>query len=122
MEIVVNRDYGGFGISDEAYEKLIEWGVPVVDKDAEGCGQNEMIFRHSDEYVEKFGTLTGRYFDDFLNKDRTNPLLIKVIKELGDKANDRFASLEIVEIPDGIEYTIDEYDGWEKIHEAHRSW
>ena len=29
MKIVINKCYGGFGLSNEAYDKLIEWGVPV---------------------------------------------------------------------------------------------
>jgi hypothetical protein len=30
--------------------------------------------------------------------------------------------LEIVEIPDDVEYTIEEYDGLEHIAEKHRTW
>jgi hypothetical protein len=41
---------------------------------------------------------------------------------MGEEANDQFAKLEIVEIPDGVEWQIDEYDGYESIHEVHRSW
>ena len=41
---------------------------------------------------------------------------------LGEKANTRFSDLKIVEIPDGVDYEIDEYDGIESIHEKHRSW
>lgn len=29
MKLVINRQHGGFGLSEAAYEKLIEWGVPV---------------------------------------------------------------------------------------------
>ena len=29
MKIVKNSCFGGFGLSDEAYEKLIEYGIPV---------------------------------------------------------------------------------------------
>ena len=55
-------------------------------------------------------------------EDRTDPLLIKVIEELGDEASGSCAELRIVEIPDGIDYEIDEYDGLEHIAEVHRTW
>lgn len=29
QSIVINKCHGGFGISEEAYKKLIEWGIPV---------------------------------------------------------------------------------------------
>jgi hypothetical protein len=54
--------------------------------------------------------------------DRADPLLIKVVEELKEKANGACAELSIVEIPDGTDYEIDEYDGMERVHERHRSW
>lgn len=54
--------------------------------------------------------------------DRSNPLLIQVIEELGDNANSRFSELKIVEIPDGTEYEIEEYDGNEWVAEKHQTW
>ena len=38
------------------------------------------------------------------------------------KASGKFADLEVREIPDGVDWQIDEYDGNESIHEVHRTW
>jgi len=54
--------------------------------------------------------------------ERANPNLIRVIEELGTEANGSHAEIEIVEIPDGVEWIIDDYDGMESVHEAHRVW
>lgn len=62
--------------------------------------------------------LTAAYGDEL----RTDPALIKVVKKLGEEANDEYAELKIVEIPDGTKFEIDDYDGIETIHEVHRSW
>ena len=56
-------------------------------------------------------------------EDRSNPLLVQVVEELGSEvASSRMAELAVVEIPDGVEYEIDDYDGIETIHEKHRTW
>lgn len=54
--------------------------------------------------------------------DRTDPLLVQVVEELGDEASGYLSELKIVEIPDDIEWSIDDYDGMERVEEAHRSW
>jgi hypothetical protein len=48
--------------------------------------------------------------------------LIAVVEELGEAANGWAASLKIVEIPDGVEWFIHEYDGREHVAERHRTW
>ena len=53
---------------------------------------------------------------------RDDPLLIQVIGELDEKANGGVAELKIVEIPDGIKWVIEDYDGSEHIAEKHRKW
>ena len=60
------------------------------------------------------------FHEDGLSRD--DPNLIKVIETLGEKANGRFSQLKIVEIPDNVEWTIDEYDGAEWVAEKHRTW
>jgi len=53
---------------------------------------------------------------------RTDLDLIKVISEMGAAANGTFSELAVVEIPDGIAWEIDDYDGMETVREQHRSW
>lgn len=55
-------------------------------------------------------------------EDRSDPLLIQTVEELGEEANGAYAKLRVIEIPDGVSYEIDDYDGIESIHETHRSW
>lgn len=54
--------------------------------------------------------------------DRADPKLVQVVEELGKKAAGECAELKIIEIPDGVEWEISEYDGMESVHEKHRSW
>ncbi|MHA2164210.1 MAG: hypothetical protein ACXABF_17500 [Candidatus Thorarchaeota archaeon] len=90
MKVVINRCFGGFGLSTKAEERLTELGLSKET-------HYELSFRE-------------------------HPLLVQIVEELGDEANAEYAELGIVEIPDGIEYTIKDYDGVETIHEVHRSW
>lgn len=54
--------------------------------------------------------------------DRANPILIQVVEELGKAANGACAELKVIEIPDGMDYEIEEYDGNEHVAEKHRTW
>ena len=53
---------------------------------------------------------------------RTDPILIEIVKELGESANGDYSELRIIEIPDDIAWEIDEYDGMERVVEVHRYW
>lgn len=101
MEIVINKCFGGFSVSKIIFDKFgLKW---------DGCG----FLSNGD-----FGIT-----DDNPEKYRSNPRLIKAIKEVGcEKASGNVADLEIKEIPDGTDFTIEDYDGMESIHEKHRIW
>lgn len=67
----------------------------------------------------------GIPWDDygFIELERNDPRLIAAVEKVGLKeSSGEVACLEIVDIPDGIEYEIDDYDGVEVVHEKHRSW
>lgn len=145
MKVVINNCFGGFGLSDAAYEKLIQWGVPVrkyveQERDPETrlykpqpLNDGEVIFdreltpegecKINDLYHKhKPNSLTGRYWETWLDGQRSHPLLLRVVEELGEAADGRCAQLKIVEIPDGVDYVIEEYDGNEHVAEKHRTW
>lgn len=63
----------------------------------------------------------GRYCDDSF-KFRADPKLVAVVESLGKAANGACAELRIVEIPDDVDWTIEEYDGVEWVAECHRTW
>lgn len=92
MKVVINKCYGGFGLSDEAVGMLRErWP----------------------ECPGYIGSDPGV---------RANPELVSVVEELGSKASGRFAALAVVEVPDGVRWHIEEYDGLECVAEDHRTW
>lgn len=54
---------------------------------------------------------------------RTDPRLISLIESKGtDYCSGSCARLKVVEIPDDIEWEINDYDGKEAIEEVHRTW
>lgn len=111
MKVVVNRCFGGFSLSKKAIERLAEIGNEIAIEE----------MNRSDFGKKKCFGMYGFEFDHN-HKHRTDPDLIKVIEELGEEANGSCADLEIVEIPDDVEWEIDEYDGRERIAEKHRTW
>lgn len=54
--------------------------------------------------------------------DRTDPDLVAVVEFMGKASWGNYAELKIVEVPDQVEWTIQEYDGKEWVAEVHRTW
>jgi hypothetical protein len=89
MKIVINKCYGGFGLSKDALAR----------------------------YKNETGSNKAYY-----EIDRNDPTLISLVEELGEDSWGKFAELKVVEIPDDVEWEIEEYDGMEWISEKHRTW
>jgi len=124
MKIVINNCFGGFGLSDAAYEKLIEWGIPVRAYVFESSDDGEAIFDRTlepaSETKKRMMLCHGRYWETWLNYNRAHPLLVRVVEELGEQANGQFAQLRIVDVPNDVEWGISEYDGMEHVVDEHR--
>lgn len=70
------------------------------------------VFSPDEQYVLS----GGRYVP------RDHPEVIRVVEELGERADGACAKLAIAEIPDDAQWHIDEYDGNEHVAENHRTW
>lgn len=86
-KIVINAEYGGFSLSDEAIE----------------------IYKDKKNIVDK-----NFYYYDI---ERDDPILVELVESEIDTE-----VLKVVEIPDNIDWVIEEYDGNEWIAEKHRRW
>ena len=53
---------------------------------------------------------------------RVDPIMISIVKELEEKANGPCSYIKIIEIPDNVDWIIEEYDGKEWVAENHRTW
>ena len=81
-----------------------------------GFGLSELA---GTRYRELAGVPAGEFRWEL---SRDDPHLVQVVLELGELANTPYSSLKVVEIPDGVEWTVHEYDGLEWVAEAHRTW
>jgi dephospho-CoA kinase len=54
--------------------------------------------------------------------DRDDPILVRVVEALGEAANGETARLKIVEVPEEVNWKIEEHDGKERVIELTRSW
>jgi hypothetical protein len=146
MKVVINECYGGFGLSSKAMSRIAELQgreCYTFDLKTEPTSDgykssyvpvdpnSERAYYYFDipnpnEVIKNDKTWSKHQYDlhsiENFDKDRSNPLLIRVVEELGEEANGDCAELKIVEIPDGTDFIIQEYDGIEWVAEKHRTW
>jgi hypothetical protein len=53
---------------------------------------------------------------------RDNPQFVSIVEQLKDEANGDDSKLEVVSIPDDVDWEIEENDGAEWVSEKHRTW
>jgi hypothetical protein len=119
MKVVINTDFGGFGLSREAFEILLQRKnieYEVVESKTFGF-ERESFYHKGHAGDDKFYLSDYDFYDNRADED-----LIAVVETLGTAANGHAANLKVIEIPDTIEWYIEEYDGREHIAERHRTW
>lgn len=142
MKILINDCYGGFGLSEDVVLDLFELGIcrsKPTDSNVIIDIENSQIYynkkpKNLKEVRNGFYT-EAIYGGDVFYKDgmthqlpygfdgRTNEALIKLVEEKGSHyCSGHCSSLKVIEIPDDVKYTVEEYDGIEWIAEVHRTW
>ncbi len=99
MKILINTCFGGFRLSDECkqiYLRRLAAANETPLLELNPCRDDTVL--------------------------RTDPVLIQLVQELGPRASSRNSRLEVIEIPDGVDWVIQEYDGIEWVAERHRRW
>jgi hypothetical protein len=118
VRVVVSVEYGGFSLSRAAFLRLRELGHPSAlsepdigepwDKSKPNTGRNVR------------GVDLGESFCPDI--ERTDPLLLQVVDELGQRAAGQYCVLGIATIPHGIEWQIEAFDGSERVAQKHETW
>jgi hypothetical protein len=134
MEIVINKCYGGFGLSNLAIQEYLKRKRKKAYFYKEDKNKFIKLKNLNEETwtVYVFTKNLGESFSEWPKNDssyiydreikRDDPDLVKVVKQLGDKANGRYAELRVIKIPDGVLWEISDYDGMESVEEKHNSW
>ena len=131
MKIILNKCYGGFDVSKEAYMLYAKKkGLSLYQYASDFTNFKKCIYKKTndetlfkDYFIKDMGDNIEISNEDYKkyhlyldDEYRQDPILIEVVEELKDKASGRFGDLEVVEIPDNCYYKIDEYDGIETIY------
>jgi hypothetical protein len=101
-KVIYNACFGGFSLSNEAMDRMVELGYDGLKPNPEYIQNSKSIFHNH------------KYYGDY-DIPRHNPILVQVVEELGDKADGMCAKLAIAEVSGP--YRIDEYDGSERVVE-----
>jgi len=129
-KIVINSCYGGFSLSVEGMKRYAEikglplyiegndfyptfWTIPAEERTGLIDQKNWSTF--TDEERRQSNQLFSKYTISSRDFDRTDPILVQVVEELGSKADGSCAELTIETLEKGTLYRINEYDGYESI-------
>lgn len=134
MKILLNKCFGGFDLSEDAYRLYAKKkGLNIYKYKSEISGHypnTKFIYKYADDnslftqyFTKDFGTNIEisnenceKYSLYLREEERLNPTLIEVVEELKEKASGRFGEIKLFEIPDNSDYIINDYDGLETLY------
>ena len=142
-EVVINNCFGGFSLSYAGVMRYAELkGIKLyawIDDIAKEVYGDRATLDNADEIgllihystipivdESEYKKLDNKKANDTYWSDRKlkrdDPILIRIVKEMGKKAAGKCADFKIVKIPNDVKWEIEEYDGSEWVSEKHRTW
>ena len=91
-KIVINTCFGGFGLSEESLE----------------------------DYRKRKNITDENFYHWDIPRDC--PDLVAMVEEGGTDVDGIYSELKVVDVPDDVNWYIEEYDGMEHVAERHRTW
>lgn len=133
MKIILNKCFGGFGVSGAGLDLYAQKkGIILCPyrtiKGVEGVLTRGNLMNYDYCFTKDLGErlcLAQADWDALFLLDashRQDETLIEVVEELGEKASGFYAKLKIVDIPDDLDYVIEDYDGFETLHQRVQIW
>lgn len=133
MKVVINKGFYPFCLSLEALKKMFG-NVYVYQYDgvldlyfrqdslADRRSRSNNFIYSTHDYGKATFRIKDRYKIYFSTMDRSLNKLVSVVEEMGQKAGAYGTELKVVEIPDDVNWEIEEFDGQERIREVGRIW
>jgi len=132
-KVIINACHGGFGLSHEAMMRYFELkGMEVYPEVFNTCyniwtyyltpPEERNVIPEGSDVGTSMQYAMDQVFYDWKIENRDDPALVQVVEELGEESWGSYAELKAVEIPDDVEWEINEYDGREWVAEKHRTW
>jgi len=138
-KVILNKCYGGYGFSVKAHKEYCKAkNIPcyvyvytcdtnnssiLVKWDTDDEPNTAFIWYITKDNVNKLDDIHDEDMILLERVSREDSTLIDIVERLGKEANSRYSELKIVEIPNSIkEYVIDDYDGYETLHEKVQVW
>jgi hypothetical protein len=136
MKIVMNTCYGGFNLSMEALRLYFQrkgkemWlqlhssGFVTISRVPwEKSVAVTWSAEEKEEKKEEYDRVREEETFQQYSIERNDSALVHIVETLGpDNASGPFCRLKVVEIPDGVEWIINDDDGKEWVAEKHRTW
>lgn len=127
MKIVINKRFSQYSLSPAGVKRLAELNGKecyfyVLDKSGDYIERREEDIIDKSLWMARSNKEDGNSFLSRTPHNRADKNLVKVVEELGEKANGPAVNLKIVEIPDDVDWELDYSHGAEIVREIGRYW
>jgi hypothetical protein len=118
MKIVINSVYGYFSLSYDAVMKYARMkGIKLYPMQT---GKGDWLYWIKNPENKENMTSENLFHQSDIPRNDSD--LVQIVESMRYRANNDHSRLKVIEIPDDVDWMINEYDGKEWVEEKHRTW